>query len=112
MFVCGHDGIARSLCHGAEPFFALLQRFLCSLAGFSGGQMSSFGRAMVPGPRFVSTLSREALRFRPPVAVGPPGLPEKPSNTPRPRISPRLVIGAFKYAALTATIVKAGVRTR
>src|SRR5712691_12211250 len=32
-FVCGYDGIGRSLCHGAEPFFALLQRLLCSLAG-------------------------------------------------------------------------------
>src|SRR3989442_1508622 len=31
--VCGHDGIGRSLSHGAEPFFALLQRLLCSLAG-------------------------------------------------------------------------------
>src|SRR2546422_6956287 len=32
-FVCGHDGIGRSLSHGAEPFFALLQRLLRPLAG-------------------------------------------------------------------------------
>src|SRR2546422_11576380 len=32
-FVCGHDGFGRSLSHGSEPFFALLQRRLCSLAG-------------------------------------------------------------------------------
>src|SRR5207244_11171765 len=32
-FVCGHDGIGRCLSHGAEPFFALLQRLLRPLAG-------------------------------------------------------------------------------
>src|SRR5207244_4028268 len=32
-FVCGHDSIGRCLSHGAEPFFALLQRLLRPLAG-------------------------------------------------------------------------------
>src|SRR2546430_12549874 len=32
-FVCGHDGIGRTLSHGAEPFFALPKGLLRPLAG-------------------------------------------------------------------------------
>jgi hypothetical protein len=56
--------------------------------------------------RTARTRSNEAFRWSTPEAAGSSGLSAKISNNPRPRMSSLHVIVAWRYASLTATMVK------
>src|SRR5262249_43729827 len=70
--------------------------------------MSYFCTAMVSGARVARTRSKDARRFRVPVAAGSSGLSGNSSNRPRPRVCSSVVCVASRRARVAATMVYLG----